>query len=171
MNNKDNKSIVYFPYFTVGIASRIIIVFMVILTFLFFLLQGTANAFFEISVIEIFVFALCHYGLILSKKMLVFDESGLYVVNENSVKFKFIPWSSLSYVYCRHDYKGFRYLILSSNKLCEGQVKKIFRKSVVLSKICVKEAIVIFLDKANEKQTSQIERVVEQNIQINDKQV
>lgn len=129
----NNERIIYRPYRIIGIVARIMIAFELIMIALsiFFVCAKEENAFSDV----LWILLILSYCLLLpSKKMLVFDESGLYVVNEDSVKFKFIPWSSLSYVYCRRDYKGFRYLILSSNKLCEGQVKKYSEKVLFYQK-------------------------------------
>ena len=75
-----------------------------------------------------------------------------------------IGWNDLSYKYVSRDFKGHKYLILSSCELQKSDIKKAIRQNMHKSQVCLDHYYVIYLDQTQPQSVQELERYIDANM-------
>lgn len=75
-----------------------------------------------------------------------------------------IGWNDLSYKYVSHDFKGHKYLILSSCELQKSNIKKAIRQTMHKSQVCFNNYYVIYSDWGQSQLFQELERYIDANM-------
>lgn len=83
-----------------------------------------------------------------TKVVVVFEESGIRLINESIDKYYYFPWVDFSYAYYCKDWHGHMYLVLSSERLVPKEVKKKVNQSAnsLSFKMYIDNVVVICID-------------------------
>lgn len=162
----DGEQIIYRPY-------RSHIVFAYVANGISLISLILAGVFLADSIsIELLIFVLvaclgvllAYYFAESSKVMIVFEEKGLRIINDRRNKYYCTSWKKHSFGYYERSYKGHGFLVLSTEKLSKERVKKLANSGANLTKVCIEEVIVIYLDGVQD--TSKIKAIVEKNVSL-----
>ncbi len=74
------------------------------------------------------------------------SDVGLTVTSIKKSIVYFKPWDSIQYGYTAPNYKGHRFLILSSKPLDQDHIRQLVRKSTYLYESSIEDALLIYLD-------------------------
>ena len=109
-----------------------------------FIWSGNIKGIVSVGICSILLsyFTKCLYDS--SKKMILFDESGLRIISDGTAIYTYVPWEEASYGYYHKDYKGNEYFLLSATPLERKKRKRILHRSTLSSKIYVSNVIVIY---------------------------
>jgi hypothetical protein len=86
------------------------------------------------------------------------SDAGLTVTSIKKSIVYFKPWDSIRYGYTAPNFKGHRFLILSSKPLDQSQIKQLVHKATYFYKSSVEDTLLIYLDPTQD--TSQLLNII-----------
>lgn len=146
-----NNTIIYRPYKVY----RWALPFTVIIGVLSFAVSGCCAPYWGCGVlIPVAIGLMC---LWLTRKMynasnmaVFLEPEGLRLVGGRFDDYRYVCWEEVSNAYYARTFRGFMFLVLSPKSLNSNEVKRLVNRGAHSSKLCIDDAIVIYIDSQQE---------------------